>query len=144
MKKMSSHIFLFARGTIGVARGTVFQEEIRRGAGFKTVFFVKEKLEGDTVERLVYQVHALVRSRSFVTPAEGLSQSTTERVPLAREHSSLPAPFWPWLPPSSRALRGSAAPPPLLRALSPTSHGSGNKKQAEKHGNNKQGGVIPR
>ena len=38
-------------GVVGVARGTVFPE-LRRGAGFKTGDFVKEKLGWDTAKRL--------------------------------------------------------------------------------------------
>ena len=37
---------------VGMARGTVFLQEIRPGAGFKTGDFVKSKDRGSTVERL--------------------------------------------------------------------------------------------
>ena len=55
MKNVSSCIFSGCEGLsnddIEVARGNVFQEMIRPGAGFKTGDFVKRRIGGATVER---------------------------------------------------------------------------------------------
>ena len=56
---------------VGAARGTVFQE-IRAGAGLETVDFVKEKLGGATVVRLMECLSVVkctcVKVRYLLTP----------------------------------------------------------------------------
>ena len=68
MTKSISFYFFVCEGRsnddVGVATGTVFQE-LRPGAGFKTGDFVKAKLGGAIVERLLFLEQTIARAENL-------------------------------------------------------------------------------
>ena len=83
-----SYIFLVGKGLsndgVGVARGTAFRE-IRSGVGFKTVDFVKEKLGGATVVRLLHATRpGLLDQLTTILPSNSNASTFKTRAQLTR------------------------------------------------------------